>query len=113
MLILNEAVANNWKVMLFRKRSDKRLSDIYKKLIFAASAVLEVDDWLILLAHNENKPPNLRKVMGHTLDSVTLVGRAHKKISVECKEHLRPVWQENFRFKISFWRESAGKHKRS
>ena len=63
--------------MPFHKRADKRLSDIQKRLIFATSAVLEIADELIL-AQNEKRPPNLRKVMGHAVDSVTLMGRAHK-----------------------------------
>ena len=75
--ILNEVVAKNRKIMPFHKRADKRLSDIQKGLIFAASAVLKIIDELIL-AQNEIRPPNLRKVMGHTVDSITLLGRAHK-----------------------------------
>ena len=56
--------------------------------------------------------------MGHTVDSITLLGRAHKQISAERKERLKPVLNEdmrqgNYKFKISFWRESAGKHERS
>ena len=74
--ILNEAVAENRKMMPFCKRADKRLSDIQKGLISATSAVLEVIDELIL-AQNESRPPNLRKVMGHTVDSITLVARAY------------------------------------
>ena len=77
--ILNEAVAKNRKIMPFRKRAVKRLTDIQKGLVFATSAVLEIADELIL-EPNENRPPNLRKVMGHTVDSVTLMGRAHKQI---------------------------------
>ena len=56
--------------MPLHKRADKRLSDIQKRFIFATSAVLEIAD--------ENRPPNLRKVMGHTFDSVTLMARTHK-----------------------------------
>ena len=77
--ILNEAVAKNRKIMPLRKRAVKRLTDIQKGLVFATSAVLEIADELILEL-NENRSPNLRKVMGHTVDSVTLVGRAHKQI---------------------------------
>ena len=84
--ILNEAVAKNMKIMPFHKRVDKRLSDIQKRLIFATSAVLEIADELIL-AHNENRPPNLRRVMGHTFYSVTLMGRTHKQMSAERIEH--------------------------
>ena len=73
--ILNEAVAKNRKIMPFHKRADKR-SDIQKGLIFAASAVLKIADELIL-AQNEIRPLNLKKVMGHTVDSITLLGRAH------------------------------------
>ena len=35
--------------------------------------------------------------MDHTVDSVTLIGRAHKQISVERKEHLKPVLNEDIR----------------
>ena len=80
--ILNEAVAKNRRIMPFHKRADKRLSDIQKRLIFATSAVLQIADELIL-AHNEIRPPNLGKVMGHTVDFITLMGRAHKQISAE------------------------------
>ena len=94
--ILNEAVGKNRKIMPFHKRADKRLSDIQKGLIFATSAVLEIADELIL-AQNEKRPPNLRKVMGHTVDSVNLMGRAHKQISAERKERLKPVLNEDIR----------------
>ena len=82
--ILNEAVAN--EVVPFRKR----LSDIQKGLVFSTSAVLEIADELIL-AQNENRSPNLKKVMGHIVDSGTLMGRAHKQISAGRKEQLNPV----------------------
>ena len=35
--------------------------------------------------------------MGHTVDSVTLMGRAHKQISAESKERLKPVLNEDIR----------------
>ena len=53
--------------MPFYERANKRLSDIQKGLNFATSAVLEIDDELIL-PQNENRPPNLKKDMGHTVD---------------------------------------------
>ena len=65
--ILNEAVAKNRKIMPFYERANKRVSDIQKGLNFATSAVLEIDDELIL-PQNENRPPNLKKDMGHTVD---------------------------------------------
>ena len=82
--------------MPFHKRAVSRLSDIKKGSIFATSAVLEIADELIL-AQNEIRPPNLTKVMGHTVDSITLMGRAHKKISAERKERLKPVLNEDIR----------------
>ena len=94
--ILNEAVAKNRKIMPFHKRADKRLSDIQKGLIFAASAVLKIADELILV-QNEIRPPNLKKVMGHTVDFINLLGRAHKQISAERKERLQPVLNEDIR----------------
>ena len=93
--ILNEAVAKNRKIMPFHKRADKRLSDIQRGLIFAASAVLKIADELIL-AQNEIRPPNFKKVMC-AVDSITLLGRAHKQISSECKERLKPVLNEDIR----------------
>ena len=59
-------------------------------------AVFEITDELIL-AQNEIRPSNLKKVMGHTVDSLTLMGRAHKQISAKCKEHLKPVLNEDIR----------------
>ena len=94
--ILNEAVAKNRKIMPFHKRTDKRLSDIQKGLIFATSAVLEIADELIL-AQNENRRPNLRRLMGRTVDSVTLMGRAHRQISAERKKCLKSVLNEDIR----------------
>ena len=35
--------------------------------------------------------------MGHTVDSVTLMGRAHKQISAERKEHLKPILNKDIR----------------
>ena len=84
------------------------LRDYQRLTVFTilALAVLEIADELIL-AHNENRPPNLRKVMGHTVDSATLMGRAQKEISAERKERLKQryqstVWQRNIIFKIHF-----------
>ena len=88
--ILNQAVAKNRKIMPFHKRADKILSDIQKGLILATSAVLQTADELIQ-AQNESRPPNLRKFMGYTVDSITLMDRARKQISAECKECLKPV----------------------
>ena len=94
--ILNEAVVKNSKIMPFHQRADKRLPDIQKGLIFATSAVLEIADELIL-AQNEIRRPNLMKVMGHPVDSITLMGRAHRQISAERKERLKPVLNEDIR----------------
>ena len=78
--ILNEVVAKNSKIMPICKNADQRLSDIKKGLTFAASAVLEIADETIL-AKKEGRPANLRTGMGHTVDSVTLMGRTHADIS--------------------------------
>ena len=64
--------------------ADKRLSDIQNGLIFATSAVLKIADEIIR-AQNESRPPSL-KVMGHIVDYLTLMGRAHKQILAERKE---------------------------
>ena len=70
---------------------------IFKKgLIFVTAAVLQIGDELIL-AENESRPPYLRKVMGHTVDSVTLMGRTQGQISAEGEELLKPALSENIR----------------
>ena len=65
-------------------------------LVFATSAVLGITD-VHILAQNENTPPNLRKVMGHTVNSITFMGRACKQILAERKERLKPVLNEAIR----------------
>ena len=74
------------------------LRDYQRLSVFTilALTVLEIADELIL-AHNENRPPNLRKVMGHTVDSATLMGRAQKEISAERKERLKHVLNEDIK----------------
>ena len=72
---VNETVAKNGKILPYHKKADNRLWDIQKGLIFATSAALEIADELIL-AQNESRPPSLRKVMGHTVNSVTLIDRS-------------------------------------
>ena len=51
----------------------------------------------ILKASTESRSLALRQVMGYTVDSITLLGRAHKQISNEQKERLKPVLNEDFR----------------
>ena len=47
--ILNEAVAKKKrKIIPFHKRTDKKLSDIKKELVFATSIILEIADKQIL-----------------------------------------------------------------
>ena len=72
------------------------MSDISKGLIFATSSVLEIADELIM-TQNESRPPNLKKVIGHTVDSITFMGRPHKQISAEYKERLKPVLNKDIR----------------
>ena len=78
------------KLCYFIKELMKRLSNVRKGLIFATSSVLEIVDELIL-ARNENRLPNLRKVIGHTVNFVTLLGRVHKQTAAERKERLKPA----------------------
>ena len=75
--ILNEAVAKNRKLCHFIMELIRDCQILKKGSVFATSAVLETADELIL-AQNENRPPNLRKVMHHTADSVTLMCRTQK-----------------------------------
>ena len=79
-LVLNEAVARNRRIIPFHKREDKRLSDIQKSLTFTRTAVLKMTDEIVT-ASNESRPLDLRQVMRYTVDSITLLGRAHKQMS--------------------------------
>ena len=78
--MLNEAVARNRRIMPFHKREDKQLPDIQKSLTFATTAVLKMTDEIVT-ASNDSRPLDLRQVMGYTVDSITLLGRAHKQMS--------------------------------
>ena len=85
--VLNEAVARDRRILPFHKRADKRLFDVQKSLTFAATAVLKIIAE-ILTASTESRSLDLRQVMGYTVDSITLLGRAHKQISNEREERL-------------------------
>ena len=88
--VLNEAVTRNRSFLPFHKRADKRLCDIQKSLTFATTAVLKMVDE-ILMASTESRSLDLRQVMGYTVDSIALLGRAQKQISNQWKERLTPV----------------------
>ena len=88
--VLNETVARNRRILPFHKRADKRLSDIQKSLTFATTAVLKMADE-ILTASTESRSLDLRQVMGYTVDSIVLLGRAQKQIPNQWKERLTPV----------------------
>ena len=92
--ILNEAVAKYRNIMPFHKKADKILSDIQKRIVFTASVVLEIADELIL-QKNENRPRNLRKFIAHTIDSVSLMGRAQKQLSAEREQRLKRLLNED------------------
>ena len=94
--VLNEAVARNRRILSFHKRVDKRLPDIQKSITFATTAVLKMADE-ILTTSTESRSLDLRQVMGYTVDSITLLGRAHKQISNERKERLKPVLNKDIR----------------
>ena len=94
--VLNEVVARNRRILPFHKRTDKRLSDIQKSFTFATTAVLKMADE-ILTVSTESRSIDLRQVMGYTVESITLLGRAHKQISNERKERLKPVLNEDIR----------------
>ena len=60
----------NRKILPSHKGTDKKLPDIQKGLVFNTSVVIEIA-YELILTHNENRPPILSKVLGHTVDSVT------------------------------------------
>ena len=66
------------------------MSDIQKSLTFATTAVLKMADE-ILTASTESRSLDLRQVMGYTVDSIALLGRAQKQIPNQWKERLTPV----------------------
>ena len=84
MSISNGAAAKNRNITPVKKRL-MRDHQIFQG--FTISAVFEIANEQIL-AHNENKPPNLKKVIDRTVDSVTLMGRTQQQTLAKCKEHL-------------------------
>ena len=94
--MLNETVARNRRILPFPKGVDKWFSNFQKSLTFATTAVLKMADE-ILMANTESRSLNLRQVMGYTVDPITLLGRAHKQISNEQREYLKPVLNEDIR----------------
>ena len=99
--VLNEAVARNRRILPFHKRADKRLSDIQKSLTFATTAVLKMADE-ILTASTESRSLDLRQVMGYTVDSITLLCRAHKQISNGRKERGKDTTSSEYLFGENF-----------
>ena len=51
----------------------------------------------LLTTSFESRSLDLRQVMGHTVDSIKLLGREQKQISNERKERLKPALHEDIR----------------
>ena len=49
----------------------------------------------LLVSQNESKFLDLGRVMGYTVDSITLLNRAHEQIPSERKERFKPVLNED------------------
>ena len=99
--VLNQAVDRNRRILPFHKRADKRLSDIQKSLTFATTAALKMVDE-ILMASTESRSLDLRQVMGYTVDSITLLCRAHKQISNGRKERGKDTTSSEYLFGENF-----------
>ena len=90
--MLNKAAAKNKRILPLNKwGADRQLPDIQKSITFATTAVLPMAEEL-LVSQNESKFLDLGRVMGYTVDSITLLNRAHEH---ERKERFKPVLNED------------------
>ena len=93
-------MAKNKKIMVFHKRVDKRLSDIQK---FSFCYIRSPwNSWWTDTDTEWKQTTQPQNVTSDTVDSVTLIVKAHKQISAECKERWKSVLDEDIRTLCEF-----------
>ena len=88
---LNEAVAQNRKIIPYHKRVDRRLSDIQKSISLTASAILQIANESLKCLRESESSFDHKKVVSTAIDAISFMAKATHSLSTESKDHLKPA----------------------
>ena len=94
---LNEAVAQNRKILPYHKRVDRRLSDIQKSISLATSAILQIANETLKCQKESESSFDHKKVVSTAIDAISFMAKATHSLSVERRDRLKPALNEEVR----------------
>ena len=94
---LNEAVAQNRKILPYHKRVDRRLSDIQKSISLATSAILQIANKTLKCQKESESSFDHKKVVSTAIDAISFMAKATHSLSAERRDRLKPALNEEVR----------------
>ena len=94
---LNEAVAQNRKILPYHKRVDRRLSDIQKSISLATSAILQIANETLKCQKESESSFDHKNVVSTAIDAISFMAKATHSLSVERTDRLKPALNEEVR----------------
>ena len=91
MLKLNEAVAQNRKILPYHKRVDRRLSDIQESISFPISAILKIADESLKCQKEYESSFDHKKVVSTAIDWIPFMTTVTYSVSVERRDRFKPA----------------------
>ena len=94
---LNEAVAQNRKILPYHKRVDRRLSDIQKSISLATSAILQIANETLKCQKESESSFDHKKVVSTAIDAISFMAKATHSLFAERRDHLKLALNEEVR----------------
>ena len=94
---LNETVAQNWKILPYHKRVDRRVSNIQKSISLATSAILQISNEDLKCQKESEFSFDHKKVVSTAIDVILFMAKATHSLSTERRDRLKPALNEEVR----------------
>ena len=91
---LNEAVAQNRKILPYHKRVDRRLSDIQKSISLATSAILLIANKTLKYQKESESSFDHKKVVSTAIDAISFMAKATHSLFAKRRDHLKLTLNE-------------------
>ena len=93
-LKLDEAVAQNRKILSYHKRVDRRLSDIQKSISLATSAILQIANESLKCQKEFESSCDHKKVVRTAIFAISLMAKFTHSLSAESRGRLKLAQHE-------------------
>ena len=92
---LNEAVAQNRKILPYHKRVDRRLSDIQKSISLVTLAILQIANESLKCQIESESSFDHKKVVSTAIDAIFFMAEATNSLSAKRRDRLKPALNED------------------